>query len=353
MTDEQKQETAVATTNKQSITMSVKGGLQLTGLNDMFRFAQYVAASGLAPKGMDKPEQILIALELGYEVGLQPMNAIQNIAVVNGRPSIWGDAMLALVRSSGLMKKIKEEEIGTPYNDDYGYRVTVWRKPDDPEDEIEPVVRTFTVAKAKKAGLWGKSGPWTQYSDRMLLLRARGFALRDGFPDVLKGMISVEEARDIPAVRDAEYEIMDAPAPATRTDALAQKLGVQASAAPAGEVATEPEPEPVAETKAVEPEPEPEKSEPVPEPESKTEKKSAAKRPCTVAYGENGNVWLTVKEFNAFAEQYGHAEVDEIIHEFSTAIKEKGLENTYPNHQRTLAASLAKKFPPNQGGLNL
>jgi hypothetical protein len=66
----------------------------------------------------------------------------------------------------------------------------------------EPVVRSFSVEDAKKAGLWGKAGPWQQYPKRMLQMRARGFAVRDAFPDVLRGLITAEEAADIPA-RDA------------------------------------------------------------------------------------------------------------------------------------------------------
>ena len=53
------------------------------------------------------------------------------------------------------------------------------------------------MADAKRAGLWGKSGPWTQYPDRMLLFRARGFALRDAFGDYLRGLRTVEEQGDI------------------------------------------------------------------------------------------------------------------------------------------------------------
>ncbi len=62
-----------------------------------------------------------------------------------------------------------------------------------------PQRRTFSVADAKRAGLWGKSGPWTQYPDRMLQLRARGFAIRDVFPDALRGVMTREEAEDMPA----------------------------------------------------------------------------------------------------------------------------------------------------------
>ena len=63
---------------------------------------------------------------------------------------------------------------------------------------IEKTIRYFSVANAKTAKLWGKQGPWTQYPERMLAQRARGFALRDAFPDALKGIITREEAEDIP-----------------------------------------------------------------------------------------------------------------------------------------------------------
>jgi hypothetical protein len=63
----------------------------------------------------------------------------------------------------------------------------------------KPTTVTFTVADAKKAGLWGKQGPWQQYPRRMLQLRARGFALRDAFPDVLRGLVTAEEAQDYTA----------------------------------------------------------------------------------------------------------------------------------------------------------
>jgi hypothetical protein len=65
-------------------------------------------------------------------------------------------------------------------------------------DEIEETEATFSVADAKRAKLWGKSGPWTQYPKRMLAMRARGFAIRDAFPDAMRGMITAEEAQDYP-----------------------------------------------------------------------------------------------------------------------------------------------------------
>lgn len=168
-------------------------GVQLASLEDAFRFANAVAASGFAPRGMEKPEAILVAIQLGAELGLTPMSALQNIAVINGRPAIYGDAALALVRSSGLLEVFREEEIGEAGKDTQGIKVTAKRKGFDEASE------SFTVADAKLSKLWGKAGPWSDYPKRMLKFRARGFILRDLFGDVLKGLRTMEEVRDTPA----------------------------------------------------------------------------------------------------------------------------------------------------------
>jgi len=168
-------------------------GVQLTSLEDAFRFAKAIVSSGFAPRGMEKPESVLVALQWGAELGLTPMAALSNIAVVNGRPSLFGDAALALVRSSGQLESYSEEEVGERGKDSFGYKITAKRRGFDPQSE------TFTTADAKTAKLWGKTGPWTDYPARMLKFRARGFLLRDVFGDVLKGLRTVEEARDIPA----------------------------------------------------------------------------------------------------------------------------------------------------------
>jgi hypothetical protein len=103
---------------------------------------------------------------------------------------MYGDALLALRRGSPLCEDIIEVIKG---EGDLATAVCEARR-----KGAEPVVRAFSVADAKKAGLWDKSGPWKQYPFRMLQMRARGFAIRDAFPDLLRGIISVEEARDTP-----------------------------------------------------------------------------------------------------------------------------------------------------------
>lgn len=173
-------------------------------IEEAFRLAGGIAQSGLAPKDMATPEKVLVAIMTGMEVGLPPMFAVQKIAVINGRPSLWGDAIPALLYAKGF--KLRE-----------------WTDGDTAFCEVtrptgEKIVRTFSDADAKAAGLLGKSGPWTQYRGRMRQMRARGFAARDGAADVLGGLYLREEVEE-PELRDitpapvhaAQLELPDIP----------------------------------------------------------------------------------------------------------------------------------------------
>jgi hypothetical protein len=167
-------------------------GLALATFDDAWRFWQMVAKTDFAPKDFKgKPEACMLAGQHGAELGLGPMQSLQCIAVVNGRPTVWGDAALALVQSSSVCEFVAEQVEG---DGDAMVATCEAKRRGYPKSTV---VR-FSVADAKKAGLWGKTGPWTQYPKRMLQLRARGFALRDAFPDVLKGLVTAEEAQDYP-----------------------------------------------------------------------------------------------------------------------------------------------------------
>ena len=164
-------------------------------IKEALAFAEMLSKSNMVPKDfIGNPGNILVAVQWGMELGLQPMQAMQNIAVINGRPSLWGDSVIALVKASPTCEYIIEE-VG---DDSATCRV---KRRGEPEQE-----RSFSTADAKAAGLLGKQGPWSQYRKRMLQMRARSWALRDVFPDVLRGMPIAEE------VMDTEKEINPAPA---------------------------------------------------------------------------------------------------------------------------------------------
>lgn len=219
------------------VTMGERG-LAPRDMSELWRFSQMIASSDLAPKNyVGKPANCAVAIEMGMELGLRPMQALQNIAVVNGRPSIYGDAALALVKTSGLCQRHREQFEGQPYNDDFRAVVTTQRVGE------EPHVEEFSVADAKRAKLWGKTGPWTEYPRRMLQMRARSYALRNVYPDVLLGTLTSEEAGDwiettatpVDQAPAAESGPAQPPAPAaTKADALRERIA--ARRAPAGEM---------------------------------------------------------------------------------------------------------------------
>lgn len=175
--------------------LTAAGGLRAalvpTSFGEVMKFADMMATSQFVPQGFrGKPGDIVAAITYGADLGLTPMQALQNIAIVNGKPAVYGDGLLAVCQSHPAWGGKKEWVEGE------GDRMTahcVVSRRGEPDAHV-----TFSVADAKKANLWGKAGPWTQYAARMLAMRARGFALRDQFADALKGIISVEEARDYP-----------------------------------------------------------------------------------------------------------------------------------------------------------
>ena len=175
--------------------VGVKNTFSLTpsSLKEAMEYAQIIANSTIVPKNYQgKPGDILVAVQMGAELGLKPIQALQNIAVINGRPSVYGDALLALVQAHPSFEDVKEafdEKTNTAF-------CSVKRKNQD-----EYTV-SFSSEDAKKAGLWGKAGPWSQYPKRMLQMRARSFALRDKFADALSGLIMAEEAQDYSTISD-------------------------------------------------------------------------------------------------------------------------------------------------------
>jgi hypothetical protein len=191
-------------------------GLALDTFEDAFRFSKLVATSDFAPKDFrGKPESCLLAIQHGAELGLSPMQSLQSIAVVNGRPSVYGDTALAVCKGSPVCEWVRETIEG-----EGEHMVAVCQA--KRRGDAQPVESRFGVADAKKAGLWGKSGPWTQYPRRMLQMRARGFALRDAFPDVLRGLVTAEEAADYTHV-EAEPVRVTQPTPPVADDAAMQK----------------------------------------------------------------------------------------------------------------------------------
>jgi hypothetical protein len=180
-------------------------GISLVSLADYLEFGKMVANTEFAPKAMrGKPADCALATIYGSELGVTPMAALQNICVINGKPSVFGDLLLALCMASPLCAYVKEKVEGE--GDAMVATCETLRRGYE-----SPTVRTFSMADAKNAGLLQKDGPWKQYTSRMLAMRARGFALRDAFPDILRGVISAEEAQDYQTITVDSSSVVTTP----------------------------------------------------------------------------------------------------------------------------------------------
>jgi len=168
--------------------------LQPQTMEEAIKFSEVISKSGLVPKDYQgKPANCLVAIQWGMELGLAPLQALQNIAVINGKPSVYGDSLLAMVRADDRCMGVEETQEG-------GVATCIVKRR-LPDGSIEEVKRTFSMKQAQQAGLSNRP-TWKAYPDRMLQHRARGNALRDAFPDVLRGIITSEEAQDYDEPKD-------------------------------------------------------------------------------------------------------------------------------------------------------
>lgn len=155
--------------------------------DEAMKFCHLISRTDMVPKAFfNKPLNILICIMMGERLGYDPFQSLQNIAVVNGKPMIYGDEPLARVQRSAEYEWHKEDDLDTIAKTQKA-TCTVKRKGSAPHSV------TFTVSQAEKAKLWGKPGPWQQYPERMLQLRARAFALRNQFAAALSGIFVKEE----------------------------------------------------------------------------------------------------------------------------------------------------------------
>lgn len=152
------------------------------------KMAQYIAQSGLCPSSYkNKPQDVLVAAAMGNQLGLDVFASMQGIAIVNGRPSLWGDVLRSLILAHPKLENIEESYEGE--GDALTAVCVITRK------GMSPYSATFSVQDAKDAGLWGRN-TWKNFSRDMLLNRAFGRAARRRFADALNGIGVADEMED-------------------------------------------------------------------------------------------------------------------------------------------------------------
>jgi hypothetical protein len=141
-------------------------------LDEAWRVARYLHAGGFAPKSMNSPHAVMAAILAGLEVGFTPAQSLQAFYVVNGRPMIYGDALVAVVRRSGKMTQ-HQASGSRAWTTTLTCVVETQR---EGEPRADPVV---LWAHAKRANLASKEG-LEAYPKRMLTMsKARNYLLKD------------------------------------------------------------------------------------------------------------------------------------------------------------------------------
>ena len=139
-------------------------------------------------------EELAKVISTGLDIGLNVTQALEGILYINGKFSVWGDILVGMAWGSGKLVDLEEKTSGDYPEDNYTAICTTKRTVSD--GNIATITRSFSISDAKKAGLWQRNPIWKKYPKRMLNMRARSWALRDGFSDVLRGLVAVEEAVD-------------------------------------------------------------------------------------------------------------------------------------------------------------
>jgi hypothetical protein len=167
-------------------------GVMIQAMDDLKEFAETAVRSGTAPKKMEVG-QAMMAIQAGLERGLGPLGGLQACVVINGVLSWRGWAAKGFIQQSGLVVpgtfhsgcegsiENRRESVAVGF-------ATAKRKGYD-----APFRREFSVADAKRAGLWGKDGPWQTAAAAMLEWRAIGALARFEFPEILGGIPIAEE----------------------------------------------------------------------------------------------------------------------------------------------------------------
>lgn len=149
------------------------------GLQERADYIARLAPSTILPVAYrGNAANAFVAAETGAALGLEPLQALASIAVINGRATLSSDLMAAVIRRAGHTLRIVE-------NSPESVTATLIRA-DDKSFKFEV---TWDKDKAVKAGLWGQRGPWSQYPTQMLRARAITEVARQGASEALMGMI--------------------------------------------------------------------------------------------------------------------------------------------------------------------
>lgn len=191
---------AVATTNGAAmIPYQAPGSSQAFEPADLGQAMQLAATlykGGLLPSSFRSPEAVVTAIILGRELGLTAMQSIRGIHVIEGKPTLSADMMVAVVRRSPVCRYFRLVE-----STDESATYETHR-----EGEPDPVRMSYGKKEAIAAGKWGK-GTWAAHPAPMCRARASSALARAVYQDLVMGVYDPDEIEpQAPAIRATVVE---------------------------------------------------------------------------------------------------------------------------------------------------
>lgn len=188
-----------------------------SALEEQLWMANTLAGSTFVPNAFKgKPNDVFCAIKLGQELGLDVMQSVQSIYVINGQPKLFGHTVQALVRRSGELDHVKET-----FDKESKTAICTVKRVGE-----EPITRYFSMQNAIDSGLAGKQGPWKNYPARMCQWRARQWAYGDAFPDIIFGLFGAESPQmiDVDADIVGKIEADDQGVPISKGETVRKRI---------------------------------------------------------------------------------------------------------------------------------
>lgn len=161
----------------------------------IYDIGKMFASSQLVPQTYQgKPMDCTIAVDMANRMGVSPMMVMQNLYVVQGKPSWSGQACMSMIRANKELHNVRTRYVGEQGNDTWGCRVEAEYR----ETGEKVVGTTITIKMAKEEGWYDKKGSkWRTMPEQMLAYRAAAFFARVYIPNSLMGVYVEGEVDDI------------------------------------------------------------------------------------------------------------------------------------------------------------
>jgi hypothetical protein len=174
------------------------------------RAAKLLSSSTIVPKEyVGNIANCVVALNMAARIGADPLQVMQNLIIVHGKPTWSSQFMIATVNSCGRFSALRYEFFGKQGTDEWGCRAWAVEKATG-----EKLIGTdITIGLAKKEGWYSKSGSkWQTMPQQMLMYRAGSWWARAYAPELSMGLHTADEMRDVidaEKLEDGTYTVSD------------------------------------------------------------------------------------------------------------------------------------------------